>query len=42
KKIGIKRMAQEGAKISSTEMVLFELLKTAEHPKFRDIAKLIK
>lgn len=42
KKIGIKRMAQEGAKICSTEMVLFELLKTAEHEKFRDIAKLIK
>ena len=42
KRIGIKRMAQEGAKVSSTEMVLFELLKTAEHAKFRDIAKLIK
>lgn len=42
KKIGIKRMEQEGARVSSTEMVLFELLKTAEHPKFRDIAKLIK
>ena len=42
KKIGIKRMQQEGAKVSSTEMVLFELLKTAEHPNFRDIARLIK
>lgn len=42
KKIGLKRMEQEGVKVCSTEMVLFELLKTAEHPKFRDIAKLIK
>jgi nicotinamidase-related amidase len=42
KQIAINRLAAEGAKISCTEMVLFELLKTAEHPKFRQIAKLIK
>jgi nicotinamidase-related amidase len=42
KQIAINRLAAEGVKISSTEMVLFELLKTAEHPKFRRIAKLIK
>ena len=35
-------MAAEGAKISSTEMALFELLKTAEHPQFKQVAKLIK
>ena len=27
---------------SSTEITLFELLKTAKHPKFKDIAKLVK
>ena len=42
KQIAINRLAAEGAKISCTEMALFELLKTAEHPKFRQIAKLIK
>ena len=42
KQIALNRMAVEGAKISCTEMILFELLKTAEHPKFRQIAKLIK
>ena len=42
KQIALNRMASEGAKISCTEMALFELLKTAEHPKFRQIAKLIK
>ena len=42
KKIALKRMADEGANISCTEMALFELLKTAEHPRFRAIAKLIK
>ena len=42
KQIAINRLAAEGAKISCIEMALFELLKTAEHPKFRQIAKLIK
>jgi nicotinamidase-related amidase len=42
KQIALNRLAAEGANISCTEMALFELLKTAEHPKFRQIAKLIK
>ena len=42
KQIALNRLAAEGAKISCTEMALFELLKSAEHPKFRQIAKLIK
>jgi nicotinamidase-related amidase len=42
KQFALNRLAAEGAKISCTEMALFELLKTAEHPKFRQIAKLIK
>jgi nicotinamidase-related amidase len=42
KKVGINRIAAEGANISCTEMALFELLKTAEHPQFKNIAKLIK
>jgi nicotinamidase-related amidase len=42
KKFAIKRMAVEGVKISSSEMALFELLKTAEHPQFKNIARLIK
>ncbi|MFH1717098.1 MAG: hydrolase [Planctomycetota bacterium] len=42
KQIAISRMAAEGAKIVSVEMALFELLKTAKHPQFRQIAKLVK
>ena len=42
KKIAIDRLDSEGAYISSTEMILFELLKTAKHPNFKEIAKLIK
>jgi len=42
KQIALNRLAAEGAKITCTETVLFELLKTAEHPQFRQIARLIK
>jgi len=42
KQIALNKLAAEGAKISCTEMALSELLKNAEHPKFRQIAKLIK
>ncbi len=38
----LDRLSAEGANISSTEMVLFELIKTAKHPQFRDIARLVK
>ena len=40
--IALQRMRDEGVSISSTEMALFELLGTAEHPNFKEIAKLIK
>jgi nicotinamidase-related amidase len=42
KDIGIDKIAAEGAQITSVETCLFEILKTAEHPHFRQIAKLIK
>jgi nicotinamidase-related amidase len=42
KQIALNRLLDEGAIISSTEMLLFELLKTADHPQFRQIVKLIK
>lgn len=38
----LDRLSAEGANISSTEMVLFELIKTSKHPQFREIAKLVK
>jgi len=42
KQIALSRMAAERINISCTEMALFELLRTAEHPRFKQIAKLIK
>ena len=42
KQIALNRLAAEGVHISSTEMALFELLKTAKHPQFREIARLVK
>ena len=42
RQVGLERMAVDGANLSSVEMALFELLKDAKHPKFRQIAKLVK
>lgn len=42
KQIAIEKLRLEGINISSVEMALFELLKTAEHPKFKEITQLIK
>jgi len=42
KQIGLSRIAASGGNISSTETALFELLRTAEHPMFKQIAGLVK
>lgn len=42
KQIGLQRMMQEGAKITSLESVLFELANKAGTPEFKVISKLIK
>ena len=42
KDAAIARMERHGAEIVTTEMVVFEWLQTAEHPRFRDAAALIK
>ena len=38
----IAEMRDEGARISSTETILFELLKDSKHPQFKAISELIK
>jgi len=42
KRIALDRLGRAGVVVSSTEMVLFELLKTAGHEKFKELARLIK
>jgi nicotinamidase-related amidase len=42
KQTALSKMQAMGIEIWSTEMVLFKLLKTAAHPKFKQIAKLAK
>lgn len=42
REIALERMVQEGAKLASTEMVLFELIRTAEDPRFKDIFRTVK
>ena len=41
-KAGINLMEKEGAKIMTTEIVIFELLKSSKHPNFKEVQLLIK
>ncbi|MGP8154864.1 MAG: hydrolase [Smithella sp.] len=42
RQIGIDAMKSAGTKITSTEMVLFELLRTAADPKAKELFKIVK
>ena len=42
KLIGIERMRQSGVFIASTEMILFQLMKTADKKEFKEVQNLIK
>jgi nicotinamidase-related amidase len=42
KEIALERMKQSGVFLASSEMVLFQLLKDAKRPEFREISRLVK
>jgi len=42
REIGVQKLLASGAILTSTEMALFELLKTATDPRARDIFRIIK
>ena len=42
RQLGINRCQEEGAVLTSFEMVICEWLQTAEHPKFREVLSLMK
>ena len=42
KEAALRRMQRHGAEIVTTEMVIFEWLGSADHPKFREAVALIK
>jgi nicotinamidase-related amidase len=42
KETALRRMERRGAEIVTAEMVLFELLHSVDHPRFRDVLALIK
>ncbi|MFT4098729.1 MAG: isochorismatase family protein [Rhodoblastus sp.] len=42
KRVALRRMAQAGATIVTTEMVLFEWVGDARHPRFKEISVLVK
>ena len=40
--LGLERMREDGASLTSVEMALFDLLKQAGSPQFKEIVKLVK
>ncbi len=42
KEAAIRRMERRGAEIVTAEMVVFEWLETAAHPRFKELAALVK
>jgi nicotinamidase-related amidase len=42
KETAVRRMEHHGAEVVTTEMVVFEWLETAEHPRFREAIALVK
>ena len=42
RKLGLRRIEQAGGRLTSLEMVLFELMHSAEHACFKDILALVK
>lgn len=42
REMAFRRMAFSGIQLSSVEMALFELMKDATHPQFREITRLLK
>lgn len=42
RQIGLERMKEAGATLTSTEMALFELLRVAEGAQFKEITKIVK
>ena len=40
--VALHKIASLGARLTTTEMILLELMQTSSHPKFRDILKIIK
>lgn len=42
KTVGLDRVRALGARIACVEMVLFELMRTAEHPAFKNVLKIVR
>ncbi|WP_368652676.1 hydrolase [Ornithinibacillus sp. 4-3] len=40
--LALSRLQKENISLTSVEMALFEMLRTAEHPKFKEVLKAIK
>jgi len=42
REVGLARMQAEGVKLTCVEMALFEVMRTALHPAFKDVLKIVR
>lgn len=42
REVGLARIQADGGKVTCVEMALFELMRTAEHPAFKEILKIVR
>lgn len=42
KQVALDRIRDCGARLTTTEMILFELMRTAKHPRFKQILQIVK
>ncbi len=42
KEVAVKRMMQEGVKVTTAESLIYELMESAEYEKFRNILEIVK
>lgn len=40
--VALSRLEKAGAVLTTSEAAIFDLMRTAEHPKFKDVSKLVK
>ena len=40
--VALKRLEKAGCQLTTSEAAIFDLVRTADHPKFKEISKLVK
>ena len=40
--MALRRLEKAGAVLTTSEAAIFDLMRTADHPKFKEVSKLVK